>query len=69
MSISAASQRCYLKVPEFAAYFGVAKQTVYRYVERGDLKAVRLGDRLCIPFSEVERLEREAGLAVTEAGR
>lgn len=43
-------------VQEVAAIFGISPITVYRLVQRGELKAVRFGRRVRIPRSEVERL-------------
>lgn len=55
--------RLFWSVREFAEATGLAVDTVYRLIARGELAAVRLGE-LRIPNSEIERLISEACGAV-----
>ena len=41
---------------EFAAMTSMSKSAVYAAVDRGDIKARRIGSRLIIPVAEVSRL-------------
>jgi excisionase family DNA binding protein len=45
-----------LTVAEASRVLRVSPNTVYRMVQRGELKCVRLGRRMFIPSKEVERL-------------
>jgi excisionase family DNA binding protein len=62
-------ERKALSVAEFVAITGLGRQTVYRLIERGDLRAVKFGEsRWLIPVTEVARLDEEAPLTrVVEA--
>ncbi len=51
------TNRCYLRVDEVASYFGVSDRTVYRLIDMGDLKVVRLRDCIRIPVEEVREFE------------
>jgi excisionase family DNA binding protein len=48
----------FLSIPEVAARWGVSRFTVRREVQRGMLRAVRLGRRFRFHIQEVERRER-----------
>ena len=48
-----------LKLEEAAARLGVSRTTVYNYVRKGDLKAIRVGGSVRIRESEFERFLRE----------
>jgi len=53
---SLASRR-YLRVDEVASYFGVSGRTIYRLIDLGDLKVVRVRDCIRIPVEEVREFE------------
>jgi excisionase family DNA binding protein len=46
-------------VKELAKRSSVHEQTVYRYIAEGRIKAVKWGDRVLVPITEVERILRE----------
>ena len=49
--------RQYWKVKDFAEHFGLDKSTVYNQIERGEIRAIRVGKTaLRIPTDEVERI-------------
>lgn len=55
---------------ETAPALGVHKDTLRRAWQRGELKAIRVGGRLLIPESEVQRIVREGlGKGRTQGGR
>jgi excisionase family DNA binding protein len=45
-----------LTVEEAAQVLGLAKPTVYAAVKRGELPVVRIGDRVLIPRSALQRM-------------
>lgn len=45
---------------EVAKLFRVAMSTVYRWMDNGDLKFIRIKKTLRIPYSEIERLFNQA---------
>lgn len=46
----------YLRVREFAERFSLDESTVYKMIERGEIRAIRIGKKaLRIPSSELER--------------
>ena len=51
----------YMRVRDYARRFSLDESTVYKMIERGEIKAIRIGKKtLRIPSSEMERyLERE----------
>ena len=51
----------YMRVRDYARRFSLDELTVYKMIERGEVKAIRIGKKtLRIPSSELERyLERE----------
>jgi excisionase family DNA binding protein len=51
----------YMRVRDYARRFSLDESTVYKVIERGEIKAIRIGKKtLRIPSSELERyLERE----------
>ncbi|MBK9165835.1 MAG: helix-turn-helix domain-containing protein [Bryobacterales bacterium] len=49
-------QKQTVSVEEFAAVMGIGRNLAYRSVERGDVRAVKIGKRIVIPRAEVERL-------------
>jgi excisionase family DNA binding protein len=42
---------------------GVSRSTLYRLMERGELRSVKIGDRRLIPIIELERLCGEPALS------
>ena len=51
----------YMRVRDYARRFSLDESTVYKMIERGEIKAIRIGKKtLRIPSGELERyLERE----------
>ncbi len=51
----------YMRVRDYARKFSLDESTVYKMIERGEIKAIRIGKKtLRIPSSELERyLDRE----------
>ncbi len=51
----------YMRVRDYARRFSLDESTVYKMIERGEIKAIRIGKKtLRIPSSELERyLDRE----------
>jgi excisionase family DNA binding protein len=43
-------------VEEFGRIIGIGRNSAYQAVERGDVRAVRLGKRILIPKTEVPRI-------------
>lgn len=48
----------YYRVDEVAARFSVSLQTVYRLIDLGDLKAIRIRECLRVPAEELRRFEK-----------
>lgn len=48
--------RLALTVREAAAALGVGKDAIYKAINRGDLRAVRLGGTLLVPQVELDRM-------------
>ncbi len=47
----------YWKIKDFADHFGLDKSTVYNQIERGEIRAIRVGKTaLRIPTDEVKRI-------------
>jgi excisionase family DNA binding protein len=55
-------ERQTLSVPEFAEAVGISRNGGYEAVHRGDVRSIRIGQRLLIPRSEVERLLNSASV-------
>lgn len=47
-----------LSAQEFANLFGVTKRTVFRWIERGEVKSIKIGGTVRIPGEEVQRKKR-----------
>ena len=47
-----------LSVKEFAELFGVSKRTVFRWIEKGEVNAVKICGTVRIPEDEVQRKKR-----------
>jgi excisionase family DNA binding protein len=49
--------RQYWKIRDFAEHFGLDRSTVYNKIERGEIRAIRIGrTALRIPTEEVQRI-------------
>ncbi|MBM4314168.1 MAG: helix-turn-helix domain-containing protein [Deltaproteobacteria bacterium] len=48
----------YYRVGEVAARFAISSQTVYRMIDMGDLKAIRLRGCLRVSVKELRRYEK-----------
>ena len=59
------AERQFFTVPEFAETMRVSKQHIYKMVSDGEVRAVRVGARIVIPDSEIDRLLEEAGKAAS----
>lgn len=46
-------------IEQAAEYFGLNKMTVYRWISKGKIKSIKLGNRVRIPRSEIERIAGE----------
>ncbi len=51
----------YYRVDEVARYFSVSDRTIYRLIETGDLKAIRVRTCVRIPAGEIKNLEVRLG--------
>ena len=47
----------YYRVDEVAHYFSVSDRTIYRLIDMGDLKAIRIRDCIRIPAVELQEFE------------
>jgi len=56
-AVCSLGDRRYFRVDEVARYFGVSDRTIYRLIDMGDLKAIRLRDCLRIPVEEIPEFE------------
>jgi len=45
----------YLRVREYAQRFNLSESAVYKKIERGEIRAIRIGKTVRIPSSEMER--------------
>jgi len=58
-----------LSVKEFTEYFGVCEATFYKWKKKGIVKSFKIGGKLFIKSSEVERLKGEEGVNQTSPTR
>jgi len=56
-SVFSLATRRYFRVDEVARYFAVSDRTIYRRIDMGELKVVRLGVCVRIPLEEVLAFE------------
>jgi excisionase family DNA binding protein len=54
----------FLSAQELALLMGLSRQTIRNWIDKGDIKAYRIGHNLKIPVHEVLRLLRHFGLPV-----
>jgi excisionase family DNA binding protein len=45
----------YLRVRDYAARFSLSESAIYKKIDRGEIKAIRIGKAVRIPSSEVDR--------------
>lgn len=45
-----------ITVPEFGRLVGISRNAAYQAVRRGEILAARIGKRLVIPLTEVDRV-------------
>jgi excisionase family DNA binding protein len=45
----------YMRVRDYAERFNLSESAIYKKIERGEIKAIRIGKTVRIPSSEVER--------------
>jgi excisionase family DNA binding protein len=45
----------YVSIDQLADYVGVSRRTVYNHIDKGTLKAVKVGGSLRIPVEEAKR--------------
>jgi len=50
------NRRLALKVKEAADVLGIGRDAVYNAINRGEIRAIRLGGTLLVPQAELERL-------------
>lgn len=55
--VSILTNRRYFRVDEVARYFAVSDRTIYRRIDMGDLKVVRVGVCVRIPLEEILAFE------------
>jgi len=56
-TISSAPTKRYYRVDEVAHYFSVCEQTIYRLIDMGDIKAIRLRGCIMVPAEELREIE------------
>ena len=56
MSTPASEQRQVLTIAEAASRLGIHRQTLRAAIERGDLRAVRVGRRWLVPLAAIDEL-------------
>jgi excisionase family DNA binding protein len=49
----------YFRVEEVADYFSISVRTVYRLIDEGELKRMKIRGCLRVPLWEIERYEKE----------
>lgn len=47
----------YFRVDEVARYFSVSDRTIYRLIDTGDIKAIRIRDCIRVSMEEIRELE------------
>lgn len=55
--VSSLTNRRYFRVDEVARYFAVSDRTIYRRIDMGELRVVRLGVCVRIPLEEILAFE------------
>jgi excisionase family DNA binding protein len=57
ISMSTQLAKKYYRVDEVDRYFSVCDRTIYRLVDKGEIRAIRLSDCIRIPAEEIRALE------------
>jgi excisionase family DNA binding protein len=52
------NEKRYYRVDEVARYFRVSNRTIYRLIETGDLRTIRIRDCIRIPAEEIRECEK-----------
>lgn len=60
METSQAIQPLALRMSDFTRVTGLSRSKAYELIKNGELRAVKVGGRRLIPYSEAERLIRDA---------
>ena len=47
-------------------YFGVGRNTSYQAVKRGEIPAIKIGNRICVPIVALEKMLENAWQPVKE---
>jgi len=55
-----ASTRETRSVPETAAILGISARSAWKYTRKGEIRTVRLGGRVLVPLSEIDRVLQRA---------
>jgi excisionase family DNA binding protein len=56
------SRRAY-SLGEVGEMYGISRDSVKRLAKNGGIKVIRVGARILVPASEVDRMEREGAIA------
>ena len=48
---------------EVGEMYGISRDSVKRLAKNGGIKVIRVGGRILVPASEVDRMEREGAIA------
>ena len=59
-TISSAPTKRYYRVDEVARYFSVSESTIYRLIDMGDLKAIRVMGCIRVPAEELREFEERS---------
>ena len=51
----------FLSVKEVAKIFSLSTRTIWRWIDRGELKSIKVGKSVRISTNEVERLKKGGG--------
>jgi excisionase family DNA binding protein len=49
----------YFRIDEVAEYFCISVRSVYRLIDEGELKRMKIRGCIRVPFREIERYEKE----------
>ena len=62
MTVTDAEALGFLTVQEVAGRYRVSRSAIFGALRRGEIASVKVGGSRRIPFSEIDRLEREGGM-------
>ena len=63
-----AVQQLLLQVPEAARLLGISPSALYQRARKGEVQAVRIGRRVLVPLTEVQRLAQGGATRRGEGG-